>query len=1069
MMFARALLCIALFTAPLLPAEDVGFMVRFGFKDTTPTPWDGSLSVSTGQVSGLEGWRFEAQDKVTGPTEWKASTRALTQRKARGNNPGKLGQRQQQANVPMADNGVIAYLSGVSADTQVSVKTARGEFAFKVAEVVVGKGIPQLDGRVLVERVAFTTRVTPDDNQDDDFPSVAVAKDGTTWLAYTSFTPGLDRVGRAKGLDKQPDSFDDLAKPTGGDRLWLVSRSPGQEKWSQPHPITEAGRDLLGCSVAVDFKGRPWVSYAERQEDGSFLAKTARFHSDAQGGMMEMGSGSTKGESNMMKPVSVTAASGEIWSAWVQKEGNWLCIKGQRNWENPKAGGSSAISVSASMVEYNCWSPAIAASADGRVAVAWDAYEHGDYDVYVREFDKDGKEGDIRVVANTPGYETRPALTYDAQGRLWIAWEQSGPKWGKDWGAYDREDGIGLYKSRTIGLRVLENGVWKEPVEMPEAALPGKMGRGGWAGLSWSQPDGATPKNAPTGFAADENKPNRVNEGQSAPQAGGKGKGQGKSKGKGKMAQGGAKGQKEREKGEEAEVTAQQIFNNLARICADQQGRIWLLCRTKQGQFHTPLGSVWMDYAACYDGAKWHGPILIPHTDNLGFNQPSVAALPNGIRIAHSTDHRQDKLTVYLQNRLAAGKGGNASLNASVDPFVNDIYVSDLTLEGKMDTMSLRDAATKPMEGKTPAPYATKELADVKAVRDYRTEVNGTRLQILRGEFHRHTEISGDGGGDGPLEDMWRYALDVASFDWIGNGDHDNGGGREYTWWLTQKSTDAYHMPGRFDPLFSYERSVSYPEGHRNVIFTQRGIRTLPRLPISDAFEFKPAPDTEMLYKYLHHFNGICASHTSATSMGTDWRNNDPVVEPMVEIYQGARQNYERPGAPRCPSKDDSIGGWEPKGFVNLALLKGYRFGFESSSDHGSTHISYACVYAKEASRQGIFDAMKLRHTYGATDDIIADVQSDASGKKYMMGDEFSSKEAPNLIVRLIGTKPFAKVTIVKDDVEVHVIEPHTKEVSFTWKDDKAESGKTSYYYVRGEQEDTELVWASPMWIKYEP
>jgi hypothetical protein len=203
--------------------------------------------------------------------------------------------------------------------------------------------------------------------------------------------------------------------------------------------------------------------------------------------------------------------------------------------------------------------------------------------------------------------------------------------------------------------------------------------------------------------------------------------------------------------------------------------------------------------------------------------------------------------------------------------------------------------------------------------------------------------------------------------------------------------------------------------------------------------------------------------------MGTDWRNNDPVVEPFVEIYQGARQNYERPGAPRCPTKDDSIGGWEPKGFVNLALLKGYRLGFESSSDHGSTHISYACIYAKEASRQGIFDAMKLRHSYAATDDIIADVQSDAGKKMHMQGDEFTSKETPNLIVKLIGSMPFAKVTIVKDDVEVHVIEPKTKEVSFTWKDDKPESGKTSYYYVRGEQEDGELVWASPMWIKYAP
>jgi hypothetical protein len=31
--------------------------------------------------------------------------------------------------------------------------------------------------------------------------------------------------------------------------------------------------------------------------------------------------------------------------------------------------------------------------------------------------------------------------------------------------------------------------------------------------------------------------------------------------------------------------------------------------------------------------------------------------------------------------------------------------------------------------------------------------------------------------------------------------------------------------------------------------------------------------------------------------MGTDWRDNDPVVEPVVEIYQGDRQNYEMPDA----------------------------------------------------------------------------------------------------------------------------------------------------------------------------
>ncbi len=322
---------------------------------------------------------------------------------------------------------------------------------------------------------------------------------------------------------------------------------------------------------------------------------------------------------------------------------------------------------------------------------------------------------------------------------------------------------------------------------------------------------------------------------------------------------------------------------------------------------------------------------------------------------------------------------------------------------------------------------------------------------------------------------MWRYAIDVAGMDWLGCGDHDNGQGREYTWWLTQKTTDAFRIAGVFEPPFTYERSVRYPEGHRNVVFEQRGVRTLPRLPISERNFQGHAPDTQMLFDYLKFFNGVCASHTSATSMGTDWRDWHPEVEPMVEIYQGARQNYERPGAPRTPTATDAIGGWEPLGFINLALKRGYRFSFQASSDHGSTHISYALVIAENNSRAALLKAMRQRHTYAATDNIIAEYTSQAGGRTYMMGDEFTTATPPTLRVRFIGTAPFRKVTLVKDDVEIVLGEPNRTDVEFTWTDPNPEPGRTSYYYVRGEQVPGEgetvgeLVWASPMWIKYEP
>jgi hypothetical protein len=263
--------------------------------------------------------------------------------------------------------------------------------------------------------------------------------------------------------------------------------------------------------------------------------------------------------------------------------------------------------------------------------------------------------------------------------------------------------------------------------------------------------------------------------------------------------------------------------------------------------------------------------------------------------------------------------------------------------------------------------------------------------------------------------------------------------------------------------MFSYERSVSYPEGHRNVIFAERGVRYLPRLPITREDQPGHAPDTQMLYAYLKHFNGIVASHTSGTSMGTDWRDNDPGVEPIVEIYQGMRQNYEMPDAPRSNNANDSIGGWRPKGFINIALQRGYKLGFEASSDHISTHISYCNLLVKEDTRDAVLDAFQKRHIYAATDNIVADVRSGS----HMMGDIFSTSTPPSIQVHLAGTGPFAKVQIVKDNQYVYSVTPGQPEVDFTWRDQAAVSGKTSYYYVRGEQANGDIVWASPMWITY--
>ena len=335
-------------------------------------------------------------------------------------------------------------------------------------------------------------------------------------------------------------------------------------------------------------------------------------------------------------------------------------------------------------------------------------------------------------------------------------------------------------------------------------------------------------------------------------------------------------------------------------------------------------------------------------------------------------------------------------------------------------------------------------------------------LRVVRGEFHRHSEISMDGGTrrhhhrSVPLRHRCRLrsigsAAAITTTAWAAST----------RWWITQKLTDIFYNPGAFVPMFNYERSVAFPEGHRNVIFAQRGIRTLPRLPKMANDSEGHAPDTQMLYRYLKQYNGIVASHTSGTSsMGTDWRDNDPTVEPLVEIYQGDRQNYEMPGAPRTNSEKDSIGGWQSKGWVSLAFEKGYQLSFEASSDHISTHMSYCNILARDYSRQSVLDAVKARHVYGATDNILADFRVG----NHIMGDAFTMTGPPELKVKLQGTGNFKKVYVVKNNKYVYTLEPGKPNVEFTWRDNEAAKG-TSYYYVRGEQEDGNIVWVSPMWI----
>jgi len=906
-------------------------------------------------------------------------------------------------NVRPIENGVVITAEIPDQNVKFDIQTANGAFSFTPRQIQFGESQTFLNGRVAVDRVPPTVQLTPS-QEDEDFPAIAQNGDDI-WATFVEFTHGDRGYEDQTGFVRPPENFDFLSRPVGGDQVMLAHFTKSTSTWDPPIPVSEKSLDVMRAAVAVDGQKRVWVIWSANK-NGNFDLYAKCRNGDTWSPEIQI----TTDPGADLNPVATTDSRGRVWIAWqAYRNDNLDILAAVQN------GDQFIKETRVSFSPRSDWDPAIAADSNGDVAVSWDTHHKGDYDVYVRRLRADlsaapriGMDAPIPVAASN-NFEARSSIAFDAKNRLWIAYETSDTGWGKAFGAY-QTTGIGLYQGHSIQVKCLVgNGLFTTKDDIVDA-LPG--------------PPQALLRRARLRMADQVPTPSPQSLVQPNPDI--------------------AKNRRPNQ----GVLPPALSLNSFPRLAVDPSGNVFLAYRVPGDAWTSPVGPVWFENVVYFDGARWYGPLYIPRSDGLLDVRPALTTVkPGELMILTAMDHRQTEAP-------GGGRRGAAGVNG-------DIYVADL----RLNLAAAPSPSLKPLPPERPTPpdaSVKAEQEQVAMMRAYRAQNGTQKLGLMRGEFQRYGEMSLDGRYEGPLIDAYRYTIDATAMDWVSCCDHDNGGGHEYFWWLNQKLNDAYHLGNRFVPMFGYSRSVQYPEGHRNAMFAKRGIRPLPRLfPKMADDSTGHAPDTQMLYNYLKHFGGIVASNESANNVGTDWRDNDPEVEPVVEIYQGERQSYEMPGAPRAAGENDAIGGFRPAGFISEALKKGYHLGFEASSGHVSTHMGYCNLWVTAPTREGIMEAFHKRRVYGATDNILADVRCGS----HMMGEEFAVSAAPSISVKLVGTAPFAKVHIIKDNDDVYSIEPKTKDVTFTWEDKTAEKGKTSYYYVRGEQEDGQLVWASPMWI----
>jgi hypothetical protein len=703
--------------------------------------------------------------------------------------------------------------------------------------------------------------------------------------------------------------------------------------------------------------------------------------------------------------------NGHVWAVWsAQVNGNFDLYA--RRWDGRAWSGTDRLTTAPQPDIYH----ALATDSTGTMWLAWQGFRDGKADVFARRFDGKSWSPEERI-SLSPANDWEPALATDGKGSVFAAWDTY------DKGNYD------------VMMRRFANGAWSDVQSVAstpkfEAHVSLACDRDGRLWAAWNESGFEWGKDA--GFLV-RKEATRLYQWRSI----------------GVAVHDGAEWREPVADLNAALPFELREYNDFPLVQADPSGRMWLFfrhrtLRIRDTHNNTPAHrAAWEIFATAYEGGRWSEPVAVPFSQSRQDVRAGVASDGRNLWLAWPTDNRDFEAFLFQHA---------------------DVYAAPLPLPaGAPQPASLRSRHIPKL---TAFVAHADEPGDLQRIRAYTIQSGGKTYRIYRGDTHRHTEFSMDGNVDGSLQQTYRYAMDAASLDFLMVSDHNGAAGPdvEYVNYLMQQMADVLMLPRTFAPLYGYERSLPYPNGHRNVIFAKRGNPTL----LIPPEEMKAKVGAQSLYAYLKRFGGICISHTSASNMGTDWRDNDPEVEPLVEIYQGDRVSAEYEGAPKAAHRGNPAsapGGFRPAGYVWNAWAKGYKLGVQVSSDHLSTHISYACTLATAFTREGLLDAMKQRHSYGATDNIILDYRMETGGREYLQGDIVPSAGEVKLSIKIIGTTPIRQIDIIRNNTFIHNRNPLEKEVSFTYVDNQPLPGE-SYYYVRVIQADDNMAWSSPIWIK---
>ena len=351
-------------------------------------------------------------------------------------------------------------------------------------------------------------------------------------------------------------------------------------------------------------------------------------------------------------------------------------------------------------------------------------------------------------------------------------------------------------------------------------------------------------------------------------------------------------------------------------------------------------------------------------------------------------------------------------------------------------------------------------------------------LKLFFGDLHGHSQYhhwnaeEGVGASCGTPEECYRYARDIAGLDFCAIS--DTGSIAKDVWEATVAATLRANEPHRF-LAFQGSEVGDIVNGHRNLIFGRDDAE--PRVRTKRTDEWPSGGVEEELQtrqvqkRYERREDVLLIPHH--TKMWLNWDCYLPELEPVMEIYS-IWGSGEKSGTDMWTLREVTGGAQE-------AWARGYRIGVIAGSD---THTGlpgrslaksdrddfmvfkggHAAVWAEALTRGAVFEALKARRCYATTG---ARIILETFIEEYPMGSDVAwpDKAQPRrLCIGVWGTDDLLSVTVVKNNVDVHVFKPSAGEAQFMW-EDRQEANAGDYYYVRVIQRDGNRAWASPIWL----